>query len=231
MPNRILVVDDDTEIVRLIRAYLEQAGFEVITAYDGMTALRMVRSEHPDLVVLDLMLPDRDGWDITRIIRNDNHLAHTPIVMLTARVEDSDKIVGLELGADDYITKPFNPQVVVAHVKAVLRRSSGEMLPPKHLRVRDIFMDLDRHEVIVRDEVIDLTPTEYSFLRVLLEHPDHAFTRLELIEAALGYAYDGLERTVDSHIKNLRRKVEPDTQKPSYIQTVYGVGYRLRSAA
>ena len=229
MPQRILVVDDDTEIVRLLRAYLERAGYQVLSAYDGQTAMRIIRGDRPDLVVLDLMLPDRDGWEITRIIRADKTLAHTPIVMLTARVEDSDKIVGLELGADDYITKPFNPQVVVAHVKAVLRRASGELTPPHQLRIRDIIMDLDRHEVTLAGELVDLTPTEYQFLGALLEHPEHVFTRLELIESALGYSYEGLERTVDSHIKNLRRKIEPDSSRPTYIHTIYGVGYRLRA--
>ena len=229
MPQRILVVDDDSEIVRLLRAYLEQAGYQVLAAYDGQAAMHIIRGDRPDLVVLDLMLPDRDGWEITRILRADKLLAHTPIIMLTARIEDSDKIVGLELGADDYITKPFNPQVVVAHVKAVLRRAGGELAPPHRIRVRDIVMDLDRHEVTLAGEQVELTPTEYQFLRALLEHPEHAFTRLELIESALGYSYEGLDRTVDSHIKNLRRKIEPDSGNPVYIHTVYGVGYRLRA--
>lgn len=228
MPQRILVVDDDKEIVRLLRAYLEQAGFQVLVAYDGESALHVVRREQPDLVVLDLMLPDRDGWEITRLVRSDPTVANTPVVMLTARVEDTDKIVGLELGADDYITKPFNPQVVVAHVRAVLRRATAEPAQRRLLRVRDLLMDLDRHEVSAAGQPVDLTPAEFEFLRALMEHPDHAFTRLELIERALGYEYEGLERTVDSHIKNLRRKIEPDSKEPTYIETVYGVGYRLQ---
>jgi DNA-binding response OmpR family regulator len=228
MSQSILVVDDDREIVRLVRAYLEQAGFKVFVAYDGETALHAVRRERPDLIVLDLMLPDRDGWEITRLVRNDPALANMPIVMLTARVEDTDKIVGLELGADDYVTKPFNPQVVVARVRAVLRRATAETLPPRLLRVRELAIDLDRHEVSVTDQSVDLTATEFEFLRALMEHPNHAFTRLELIERALGYEYEGLERTVDSHIKNLRRKIEPDPKKPTYIETVYGVGYRMQ---
>lgn len=228
MPQRILVVDDDREIVRLVRAYLEQAGFHVLVAYDGEMALHAVRRERPDLVVLDLMLPDRDGWEITRLVRSDPVIASTPIVMLTARVEDTDKIVGLELGADDYVTKPFNPQVVVARVRAVLRRALAGPTQPRLLQVRELSMDLDRHEVSAAGQPVDLTATEFEFLRALLQHPGHAFTRLELIERALGYEYEGLERTVDSHVKNLRRKIEPDPRKPIYIETVYGVGYRLQ---
>jgi two-component system alkaline phosphatase synthesis response regulator PhoP len=228
MPQRILVVDDDKEIARLLRAYLEQASFQVLVAYDGETALHAVRRERPDLIVLDLMLPDRDGWEITRLVRGDPTVASTPIVMLTARVEDTDKVVGLELGADDYVTKPFNPQVVIARVRAVLRRATAEPVQPRLLQVRELLMDLDRHEVSVAGRPVSLTSTEFEFLRALMQHPDHAFTRLELIERALGYEYEGLERTVDSHIKNLRRKIEPDPKKPIYVETVYGVGYRLQ---
>jgi two-component system alkaline phosphatase synthesis response regulator PhoP len=227
--QRILVVDDDKEIVRLVGAYLEQAGFQVLTAYDGEAALHSLRRDRPDLVVLDLMLPDRDGWDITRIVRGDSAMAHTPIIMLTARVEDTDKIVGLELGADDYITKPFNPREVVARVRSVLRRSqAGEAASPQRiLQMANLLMDLDRHEVMLDGQPVELTPTEFDLLRTLMENPGYAFTRMELIEQGLGYEYEGLERTLDSHVKNLRRKIEPDAKKPSYIQTVYGVGYRL----
>ena len=228
VPHRILVVDDDREIVRLVRAYLERSGFRVLVAYDGTTALQVLRRDRPDLVVLDLMLPDRDGWEITRDARSDPALASIPIVMLTARVEDTDKIVGLELGADDYITKPFNPQVVVARVRAVLRRAIVGPSSPRLLRIGELEMDLDRYEVSMGGLPVDLTRTEFEFLRALMEHPDHAFTRLELIESALGYQYEGLDRTVDSHIKNLRRKIEPDPKSPTYIETVYGVGYRLQ---
>jgi DNA-binding response OmpR family regulator len=227
--QRILVVDDDKEIVRLVQAYLEQAGFQVLTAYDGETALHSLRRDRPDLVVLDLMLPGRDGWDVTRIVRGDSALAKTPIIMLTARVEDTDKIVGLELGADDYITKPFNPREVVARVRSVLRRSQfGEALAQRRvLQLAGLLVDLDRHEVMVHGQPVELTPTEFDLLRTLMENPGYAFTRMELIEQGLGYEYEGMERTLDSHIKNLRRKIEPDPRKPSYIQTVYGVGYRL----
>jgi two-component system alkaline phosphatase synthesis response regulator PhoP len=227
--QRILVVDDDKEIVRLVRAYLEQAGFQVLIAYDGETALHVLRRDRPDLVVLDLMLPDRDGWDITRLVRADGVLASTPIVMLTARVEDSDKIIGLELGADDYITKPFNPREVVARVRSVLRRSQSDATQsqPRVLQLGGLLMDLDRHEVMLDGRPIELTPTEFELLRTLMENAGYAFTRMELIEQGLGYEYEGIERTLDSHIKNLRKKIEPDPKRPTYIQTVYGVGYRL----
>ena len=226
--QRILVVDDDKQIVRLVRAYLEQAGFQVFTAYDGDTALYIIRRERPDLVVLDLMLPDHDGWDLTRLIRADPSLADMPIIMLTARIEDTDKIVGLELGADDYITKPFNPREVVARVRAVLRRTVGGPPQPRVLQVGGLLMDLDRHEVLVDGQQVTLTPTEFKLLRAFMENPGYAFTRSELIEKGLGYTYEGLDRTLDSHIKNLRRKIEPDPRNPTYIETVYGVGYRLR---
>ncbi len=229
MGQRILVVDDDREIVRLLRAYLEQGGYQVLVAYDGETALHILRRDRPDLVVLDLMLPDRDGWDVTRIVRGDPSLAATPIIMLTARVEDHDKIVGLELGADDYVSKPFNPREVTARVHAVLRRTQGEPVPPRVIQAGRLVIDLDRHQVQVEGQPVNLTPTEFNLLRALAEHPGHALTRLELIEKGLGYSYEGLERTVDSHIKNLRRKLASAGAAQDLIETVFGVGYRLRS--
>ncbi len=229
MAKRLLVVDDDRQIVRLVRSYLEQAGFEVLAAYDGESALHTIRRERPDLVVLDLMLPDRDGRDITRIIRADPDLAGMPIIMLTARVEDTDKVVGLELGADDYVTKPFNPAEVVARVRAVLRRVAGGPVAPRVLTHGRLSLDTDRHQVTLDGRPVELTPTEFDLLRLFMQSPGRAFTRIELIENGLGYAYAGLERTVDSHIKNLRRKIEPDPANPYFIQTVYGIGYRLRA--
>ena len=226
----ILVVDDDHDIVRLVRAYLEKAGFQVLTANDGESALHILRRDRPALVVLDLMLPDRDGWDITRLVRSDSALAETPIIMLTARVDDTDKIIGLELGADDYVTKPFNPREVVARVRSVLRRTHGSSNAPKQTRVlqlADLLVDLDRREVMVRGKPVELTATEFNLLKTLMENPGYAFTRSELIEQALGYEYEGSERTLDSHMRNLRRKIEPASGEPTYIQTVYGVGYRL----
>lgn len=228
MSQTILVVDDDKEIARLLRAYLEKAGFRTLVAYDGQTAMRTISTERPDLVLLDLMLPDRDGWEITRWVRNDATLAHTPIIMLTARVEDGDKIVGLELGADKYITKPFNPQVVVSDVRALLRRTVLGPPPNRQLRVGALLMNVDLHTLTVNGQAVEVTPTEFDLLRVLMERPNHVFTRLELIESALGYTYEGLERTTDSHIKNIRHKIELDPKAPTYIQTIYGVGYRLQ---
>lgn len=226
---RILVVDDDREIVRLVKSYLERAGYTVISAYNGESALHILRRENPDLLVLDLMLPDRDGWDLTRLIRKDSTLADIPIIMLTARVEDSDKIVGLEIGADDYITKPFNPREVVARIRALLRRSQRGGTPslPQTLQVGWLLLDLGRRELMVDGDPVELTPSEFELIRVLMESPGYAFTRDELMEKALGYAYEGMGRTLDSHIKNLRRKIEPDPKEPVYIQTIYGVGYKL----
>jgi len=227
MTRRILVVDDDREIVRLARTYLEQSDYEVLTAYDGETALHILRRERPDLVLLDLMMPGRNGWDVTRVVRGDAALAAMPIIMLTARVEDHDRIVGLELGADDYVTKPFNPREVVARVRAVLRRVQGESLPPKVIQVGEVILDLDAHRVKVAGQPVHLTPTEFALLRALAEYPGRALTRLELIEEGLGYSYEGLERTVDSHVKNLRRKLDEVGEAAHLIETVFGVGYRL----
>ena len=230
MSPRILVVDDDRQIVRLVQSYLQQSGFTVLTAYDGEEALHAIRREKPDLVVLDLMLPKRNGLEITRILRSDESLAAMPILMLTARFEDLDKILGLELGADDYLTKPFNPQEVVARVKAILRRSSGTLKPPAIIQIRGLRLDLERHTVTIDGRPLDLTPTEFDILYMLMQNPDRAFTRGELIEKTVGYGYEGLERTVDSHIKNLRKKIESDPAQPEYLETVFGVGYRLREA-
>jgi two-component system alkaline phosphatase synthesis response regulator PhoP len=225
MPQRILVVDDDKQITRLVASYLEKAGLSVLTAHDGEQALRVIRHERPDLVVLDLMLPGRDGWEITRTLRADERLAAIPILMLTARVEDTDKILGLELGADDYLTKPFNPREVVARVRAILRRAGNTLKAPRVLASGHLHLDMDRHLVRLEGEIVETTPTEFELLRALMENPDHAFTRGELIEQALGYAYEGMERTLDSHIKNLRKKIGSD-----YIETVFGVGYRFRES-
>jgi two-component system alkaline phosphatase synthesis response regulator PhoP len=227
--SRILVVDDDREIVRLVKSYLERAGYNVISANNGESALHILRRDRPDLLVLDLMLPDRDGWDLTRLIRSDRTLTDIPIIMLTARVEDSDKIVGLEIGADDYITKPFNPREVVARVRALLRRSQRGASPqlPQNLQVGWLSLNLGRRELLVDANPVELTPSEFELIRVLMESPGYAFTRDDLLEKALGYAYEGMGRTLDSHIKNLRRKIEPDPKEPQYIQTIYGVGYKL----
>jgi DNA-binding response OmpR family regulator len=229
MAQTILVVDDDHEIARLVRTYLEKAGFRAVCAHDGASALHMLRAERPDLLVLDLMLPDRDGLEIARALRTDPATAALPIIMLTARVDATDRIVGLELGADDYITKPFNPREVVARVRAVLRRTAGPLAPAQRLQYGDLTLDLDAHRAHVAGTEIELTPTEFDLLALLLRNPGHAFTRTELIEQGLGYAQAGLERTIDSHIKNLRKKIERDPAAPPLIETVYGVGYRMRT--
>lgn len=227
----ILIIDDDKEIVRLLRSYLEQAGYVVRVAYDGPTGLDLLRSERMALLLLDLMLPGMDGWEITRRIRSDSSLASTQIIMLTARIEDNDKILGLELGADDYVTKPFNPREVLARVRAQFRRQQrGQDGTPAHtLQVGALRLDPARYEVTLDGAPLDLTRTEYTLLRMLMENPGYVFTRSELIENSLGYSYEGMERTLDSHIKNLRRKIGDNPKEPTYIHTTYGIGYRLEA--
>lgn len=226
---RVLVVDDDKEIVRVVRSYLEKSGYTVLTAYDGGTALHMLRRERPEIMILDLMLPDRDGLEITQMLRADSALARTYVIMLTARVEDMDRVVGLELGADDYMIKPFNPREVVARVRAGLRRRQldEQSAVSEIYRYEGLIVDMMRHHVTVDGERVELTPTEFNLLAVLIRHPGIPFTRADLVRKRLGYDYESLERTLDSHIRNLRRKIEPDLAQPRYIQTVYGVGYRL----
>ncbi len=227
----ILIVDDDPKIRRLVRSYLEQAGFAVEDAADGPGALQTIRRLHPDLVVLDLMLPGIDGLAITQQVRSDPQLSRTPILMLTARVEDVDRILGLEMGADDYVTKPFNPREVVARVKAILRRTQEPPAAPgqRPLQVGPLTLDPIAHEVRKDGRLVELTPSEYDILHLFMRHPGRAFTRSQIIDEGLGYEYAGLERTVDSHIKNLRRKLEEDPRHPQLIETVFGVGYRLNA--
>ena len=224
MAALILVVEDETELARVLRDYLERAGYKVEMAYDGTSALSVYQHSRPDLVLLDLNLPQMDGLDVARAMRHERNV---PIIMLTARVEETDRLVGLELGADDYITKPFSPREVVARVRAVLRRAQGEPQPPEILRAADIEIDLTRHHVTASGAAIELTPTEFDLLAVLARYPGRAFRRLELLEVTQGDAFEGYERTIDAHIKNLRAKIEPDPKRPRYIQTVYGIGYRF----
>ena len=228
--DRILVVDDDRDIVRLVRSYLEKAGYGILTAYDGETALKLLRLERPQLLILDLMLPDRDGWDVARLVRSDPLLSGTPIIMLTARVEDNDKIVGLEIGADDYITKPFNPREVVARVRALLRRSHMQLdqRAPVRLTGGELTLDIGRRELTQGEDQINLTPSEFEILRELMQNPGFVITRDELAEKALGYGSSSAGRTLDSHIKNLRRKLESGEDAGTLIQTVHGIGYRFR---
>ena len=227
--ERILVVDDDKTIVEVVQGYLQQAGFEVLVAYNGQSALHILRREKPSLSVLDLMLPDTDGWEITRIIRSDALLSATPIIMLTARVEDVDKIIGLEMGADDYITKPFNGREVVARVRALLRRSQFGHKPAAVLSVGRLFLDLAQRKLFIEGKEVDLTPTEYKLLHALMENANYTFTREELLERGMGYAYEGMGRALDTHIKNLRKKIKTAIGDTPVIDTIYGVGYRLDS--
>ncbi|MEL6526126.1 MAG: response regulator transcription factor [Chloroflexota bacterium] len=225
MQNTILIVDDDKEIARTLVKYFEQADFRTQYAHNGTMALNIIRAEPIDLVVLDLMLPDRDGWEITRIVRADKRLKQLPIIMLTARVGDSDKLLGLELGADDYVTKPFNPHEVVARTRAVLRRA--QPVSVNFIQIDQLEINIDTHHVTLEGQPVDLTPTEYQILKTLMQNPNYVFSRAELISRSLGYEYESIERTLDSHIRNLRKKIEPDGQQPRYIQTIYGVGYKL----
>ncbi len=221
----ILVVDDEPQIVQLVRDYLEHAGFAVATAEDGPTALRIARERHPDLVVLDLGLPGLDGLDVTRSLRRDGAV---PIVMLTARSEESDKLVGLELGADDYLTKPFSPKELVARIRSVLRRTEGMQARSEVIRVGDVIeLNVPRMELTVSGRAIDLTPTEFHLLATMARQPGRVFTRGQLLDAIHGVAFESYERAIDAHIKNLRRKIEPDPRAPRYLLTVFGVGYRL----
>jgi DNA-binding response OmpR family regulator len=224
MGQTILVVDDEARIVQLVRDYLERAGFRVLTARDGEMALTLARVEQPDLIVLDLMLPGVDGLDVCRRLRRESGV---PIIMLTARVEEADRIVGLELGADDYVTKPFSPGELVARVRATLRRASGEVGPTTILRAADIELDTAALTATVAGQPVDLTATEFHLLAALVRQPGHILSREQLLEAVHGIAFEGYDRSVDSHIKNIRRKIEPDPRNPRYIQTVYGVGYRF----
>jgi len=232
MPTQtILVVDDAPHIVEVVSDYLKQAGFGVLSARDGQTALAIARHEQPDLIVLDLMLPGGpDGLDVCRGIRRDPTLAETPIIMLTARVEEMDRLIGLELGADDYVTKPFSPREVVARVKAVLRRTQGTAAPAV-IRVGNLCIDLSTRTVTVGGTVGALTPTEFDLLTVRAQNAGRPFTRAQLMEQVYDVAYTGYDRAIDSHIKNLRRKLEADAHKPQWIVTVYGIGYKLEEPA
>ena len=222
--STILIIEDEPELVKVLRSYLEQSGFSVLSAGRGDTGLSLWESKHPDLVILDLNLPGMDGLDVAREIRRKGA---TPIIMLTARVEETDQLIGLELGADDYIPKPFSPRIVVARVRALLRRSEAASVVTQMLRVADLEIDLDGHTVQRDGQPLELTPTEFSLLVTLASQPGRAFSRLLLLEASQGSAYEGYERTIDAHIKNLRAKIEPDPKNPQYIETVFGVGYRF----
>ena len=228
MGKTILVVDDEPQIVRFVRAYLEDAGYRVVTASDGQQALFVARHEKPDLVILDLMMPGMDGWDFIRHYRQERD---TPVIMLTARVEETDQVLGLELGADDYVTKPFSPRALVARVRAVLRRAQGGPVPPAVLRGGDVVLDREAHKVTSGGREVDLTPTEFNLLEVLMMTPGRVFTRAELLDRVLGDEAYVFERTIDAHVKNLRRKIEPVPARPRYVITVRGAGYKFDEGA
>jgi DNA-binding response OmpR family regulator len=226
MPT-ILLIEDESELARVAQSYLERAGFSVVGALRGDTGLSLFLQVKPDLVLLDLNLPGMDGLDVAREIRRKGD---TPIIMVTARVEETDRLIGLELGADDYILKPYSPRELVARVRAVLRRAGSAPQAPKRFQEGDLEMDLDLHQVTRAGQGIDLTPSEFSLLAALIAQPGRVFSRLQLLESAQGTAYEGYERTIDAHVKNLRAKLEVDPKEPRYIETVFGVGYRLRKA-
>jgi len=225
MPT-ILVVDDEPKITRLVRDYLERAGFAVRTAGDGREALMRARTDRPDLVVLDLGLPRLDGLDVARQLRRDSTV---PIIMLTARDDEADRVAGLELGADDYVSKPFSPRELVARVRAVLRRQL-DAPTAEHLAAGDLTLDLPRMRVSVAGKAVDLTSTEFQLLAALARQPGRIFTRAQLLDAIHGVAFESYERAIDAHVKNIRRKLEPNPRQPRYLLTVYGVGYKLADA-
>jgi len=233
MPQRILIVEDERDIVAVIKGYLEKAGYRTLTAYDGKTGLFMARQERPDLIVLDLMLGGMDGLDVCQAIRRDRDpvVAGTPIIMLTARVEEADKLVGLELGADDYVTKPFSPRELVARVRTVLRRleRADRLAGARPLHAGDLVLDPTRREVRQVNRALDLTPTEFDLLHVLMANPGRPFTRMELLDRIQGEAYEGYDRTIDVHVKNLRKKLGEQGRTPRYIKTVLNVGYKFAS--
>ena len=222
--KRVLVVDDELQIVKVLRAYLEKSGFLVVTAADGIAALAVFRQSRPDFVILDLNLPGMDGLDVCRAIRRDSNV---PILMLTARVEEADRLIGLELGADDYVVKPFSPREVVARVRTIFRRTMAEPVKPEIIQVGDLTIDLGGHAVSRSNQPVDLTPTEFEILVTLANQPKRVLSRMQIMEQALGVSFEGYERTVDAHIKNLRNKLEPNPKKPAYIHTVFGVGYKF----
>ena len=225
MKPTILVVDDDRKTVDLIRLYLEKDGYRVLTAYDGRQALDLSRRREPGLIILDLMLPRVDGLDVCRILRSESKV---PIIMLTAKTTEEDKLIGLDLGADDYVTKPFSPREMVARVRAVLRRvHTEEDEGPGELIFGDMVVDFVRHEARIDGESIHLTPKEFRLLETMAKQPGRVFSRLELLEHAFGFDYGGFERTVDVHVMNLRKKIEPDPAQPTYVHTVYGLGYKF----
>jgi DNA-binding response OmpR family regulator len=226
MAKTILVVDDEKRLRDMLQAYLTQEGFRVVTAADGQEALFVARHEKPALIILDLMMPEMGGYEFLRAYSKERD---TPVIVLTAKLEENDKVLGLELGADDYVTKPFSMRELTARVRAVLRRAGDKASEIEVLRAADITLDRSSRLVIVGDTRIDLTPSEFALLAVLMSAPGRAFSRLDLLDRLQGSAFEGYERTIDVHIRNLRAKIEPDPGNPRYVETVYGIGYRFAS--
>jgi DNA-binding response OmpR family regulator len=220
----ILIVDDKLSAQRLIADYLTANGYRTVMASNGREALIVARNEKPDLVLLDIMMPEMDGYEFMWRFRKERS---TPVIMLTAKLEETDKVVGLELGADDFVTKPFGMAELVARIRAVLRRASAEVPAPEILRVGDVVLDMGSHRVTVEEHDVDLTPSEFDLLAILMASPGQVFSRASLLERIRGNAFENVERTVDVHIRNLRAKLEPDPARPQYIVTVFGVGYRF----
>ncbi len=227
MPQTILLVDDEVKLRAMLRVYLEQEGYRVVEAGHGREALYVARYEKPDLIILDLMMPEMGGYEFLRAFHKE---AQTPVLMLTAKVEDNDKILGLELGADDYVTKPFNVRELIARVRAVLRRTQKAAVESEFVRAADIVLDRTARTVSVAGRLVDLTPSEFEILATLMAAQGQVFSRLDLLDRVSGEAYEGYERTIDVHIRNLRAKIEPDTRHPKYVETVYGMGYRFASS-
>ena len=224
--RKILVVDDEPQIVNVVKAYLEKSGYKVVTAADGQAALEVFRREKPDFMILDLNLPGMDGLDVCRAVRRESNI---PVMMLTARVEEMDRLIGLELGADDYVVKPFSPREVVARVRTIFRRAAAEPESRDVIETGELRIDLEEHRVVLAGRAIDLTPTEFEILAVMARQPRRVFSRLQIMEQAQGDAFEGYERTIDAHIKNIRIKLEPNPKKPIYIHTVFGVGYKFEA--
>jgi two-component system alkaline phosphatase synthesis response regulator PhoP len=224
--KKVLVVDDDVKIVDLVKIYLNRDGYSVLTAYNGKDALRLARETHPDLIVLDIMLPGIDGLEICRALRAESSV---PVILLTAKTTEQDRIAGLDIGADDYVTKPFSPKELAARVRAVLRRTPDETLQmgPEKLQFGELSVNFPQREAYLEGKPLKLTPVEFNLLGVLIREPNRVFTRTQLIEKVLGYDFDGFDRTIDVHILNLRRKLESDPSQPKYIKTVYGSGYKF----
>jgi len=222
--TKVLLIDDDEKIVKLLRTYFEKEGWIATAAYDGLQGLQAVKLQQPDIIVLDLMLPGIDGWEVCKRLRKDSDV---PVIMLTARDEETDRLIGLELGADDYVSKPFSPREVVARAKAILRRTQREVVQSEPIKIGELKIDVENHEVRLAGQVLDLTPTEFKILHLLAQKPGRPFTRLQIVEDSQGAAFDGYERTIDVHVKNLRRKLGDGGKEGVYIQTVYGVGYKM----